>query len=128
MKHLTYTLIPTALLGFSLLTHAQTAQEAADSTVVTKLVKYSCDQKKQVSVTYGFNEQGLPTYAQFNYGGKQRFMPINLNRSDNVDLIFGDENNFSLTTDAFDSKTYHSKSIMIMTPNNEIVYNNCKPR
>ena len=128
MKHLVYTLIPAALFGFTLTANAQTAQEAADSTVMTRTVKYSCDHKKQVKVTYGFNEQGLPTYAQFKSGGKQRFIPINLSRSDNVDTIFGDENNFSLSANAFDNKTYRSKNMMIMTPASEIIYKNCKPK
>lgn len=130
MKQLMKTIVPVAVLSLGLVAtaNAQSPQEAAQSTVSKKVVSYQCSAKKKVKVTYGFNKQGLPTYAQASLNGKTRFMPINLNRSDNVDLMFGDENNFSLATSAFDSKTYRSKPILIMSPSSEILFKNCSPK
>lgn len=130
MKQLMKTIVPVAVLslGFVVNANAQDAQELMQSTVSKKVVNYQCAAKKKVKVTYGFNKQGLPTYAQALLNGKTRNMPINLNRSDNVELVFGDENNFSLSTSAFDSKTYRSKPILIMSPSSEILFKNCSPK
>lgn len=128
MKRFVSTLASITLLGFAVSANAQTAQEAADLTVSKRSVNYSCDLKRKVKVTYGFNKQGLPTFAESKLNGKKRFMPINLSRSDNVDTIFGDDNNFSLTTDAMTNKNYRSKAILIMDPASEILFKNCKPR
>ena len=43
-------------------------------------------------------------------------MPFNLNRSDNVDSVFGDENNYSLMTDAMTLYNYHKLGINITSP------------
>ncbi|WP_373740017.1 adhesin [Neisseria sp.] len=115
-------------LGALLLT-AATAQAAIDNpTVSRKAVSYSCQSGKKVKVTYGFNRQGLPTYAKAFANGKNRYMPINLSRSDNVETIFGDENSFSLSTDYMDRKNYRQRPVMITAPDGEIVFKNCSPR
>lgn len=103
------------------------AQAAADA-VSQKTVNYRCNNGKSVKVTYGFNEQGLPTFAQANVNGKSRFMPINLNRTGSDGTVFGDENNFSLSGEVMDSKNYRQADIMIMSPSSEIVYKGCVAR
>ncbi|WP_457920461.1 ACP-like domain-containing protein [Moraxella catarrhalis] len=45
-------------------------------------------------MNYGFNNQGLPIYAEANLGGKTRFLPINLVESIGELMIFGDDNDW----------------------------------
>lgn len=104
------------------------AGQAYADTVSQKSVNYRCNSGKSVKVTYGFNEQGLPTYAQANVNGKSRFMPINLNSTGSDGTNFGDENNFSLSSDVMDSTNYRNADIMIMSPSSEIVYKGCVAR
>lgn len=47
-------------------------------------------------MNYGFNDQGLPTYAEANFGGKTRFLPINLVESGDEVMIFGDGNDWQI--------------------------------
>lgn len=44
-------------------------------------------------MNYGFSDQGLPTYAEANFGGKTRFLPINLLESviDDKTITFSDD-------------------------------------
>lgn len=105
------------------------AQEAHATTVLKRQVTYSCQSGKKAVVTYGFNKQKLPTYASINASGKDRFMPLNLNRSDNVDTIFGDENNYSLMTSGSTALTlynYHKLGANITNPASEMIYKGCK--
>ena len=99
--------------------------EAAANTVMKKSVKYRCQNGKRTKVTYGFNKQGLPTYAQAYINGKTRFMPVNLYHSDIVSSAFGDENNFSLMSDVITAKNYRKSHINIQSPSSEIVYKGC---
>ncbi|ELA09341.1 hypothetical protein MOMA_03020 [Moraxella macacae 0408225] len=105
---------------------ATDAYEADKSTVYKRKVDYQCQSGKDLSVIYGFNAQKQPTYAQASLNGKPRFMPYNMNRSDNVDTTFGDDNNFSLSTPALTLKNYHRSSIATVTsPSSEILYKSC---
>lgn len=101
---------------------------AYESTVSKKKVSYQCQSNKSVTVTYGFNDKGLPTYAMALLEGKQRFMPLNFQRSDHVDTTFGDDNSHRLGTDHMDIKNYHQKSILITNQGNEIIFKNCNPK
>ncbi|EGE12681.1 hypothetical protein ABZS47_01565 [Moraxella catarrhalis] len=47
-------------------------------------------------MNYGFNDQGLPTYAEANFGGKTRFLLINLVESIGELMIFGDDNDWQI--------------------------------
>lgn len=125
--------IPVILLVASTATYATNqpqsdAQEAYQNTVQTKKVNYICQNGKKVTVTYGFNAQNLPTYAQASLNGKKRFMPINLYRSDNVSTIFGDENNFSVLGNVITLKNVNKSSINIQSPASEILFKSCKKR
>lgn len=60
--------------------------------------------------------------------GKTRYMPINLNVSDNVDTVFGDENNFKLNTSYMSRKNHRKNSVMITSPGQEIVFKGCNPK
>ena len=99
-----------------------------DMAVKVRKVNYTCGSNEKLSVTYGFNKQFLPTYAQANLNGKDRFLPINLGRSDTVDTVFGDEENFSIMTDAMRLNNYHKLSINVQNANSEIVYKGCNVR
>ena len=59
-------------------------------------VTYSCPTGDTVQVNYGFSDQGLPTYAEANLGGKTRFLPINLVRSVDEFMHFGDDNDWQI--------------------------------
>lgn len=114
--------------ALSLTAHAKPQEDAASvlsDTVGKKSVRYTCQGGKKVRVVYGFNKQGLPTFAEAKIGGKTRFMPINLAHSDNVGTRFGDENNFSMAGGAVTSQSYRNKDMMITAPDGEIVYQNC---
>lgn len=108
--------------------YASDSRAAHGSTKTTKTVNYQCQNGKNVRVTYGFNAQKLPTYAQANIDGKNRFLPINLNRSDNVDTVFGDSNNYSIMTDAMTLANHRSKSINIQSASGEFAFKGCSPR
>lgn len=131
MKTLVKILAPVALLVLSGTAFAQTQSDPAQAykdAVKTKTVNYTCQSGKKVSVKYGFNKQNLPTYAQARLNGKTRFMPVNLNRSDNVSSNFGDENNFSLSAGVITYKNVNKSNIMIQSPASEILFKNCKAK
>ena len=99
--------------------------ESYDSAVKHRQVNYTCQNNKKVSVTYGFNKQNLPTFAEANLNGKKRFLPINLGRSDMVDTVFGDEENFSIMTGALRLNNYHKSPANIQDASSEIIYKGC---
>ena len=101
------------------------ASESYDTAVKIRQVNYTCQSNKKVSVTYGFNKQNLPTFAEANLNGKKRFLPINLGRSDDVDTVFGDEENFSIMTGALRLNNYHKSSANIQNASSEILYKGC---
>ncbi|WP_374806552.1 adhesin [Acinetobacter sp. c2-A9] len=103
-------------------------QESFSSTVDTKTVNYSCQGGKRIAVTYGFNEQGLPTYAEADINGASRTMPINLGMSGGAMSSFGEEDSFTLSASAITSKNVRRSSMMITDQANEIVYKACKAR
>lgn len=76
-------------------------------------------------MTYGFNEQYLPTFAEANLNGKKRFLPINLARSDDTMTIFGEEENFSVMTGPLRLNNYHKSSANIQNAKSEILYKGC---
>lgn len=90
-------------------------------------VTYQCQNDKKVSVNYTFNEQGVPTQASAKINGEKRLMKYDLNRSDNVDTFFKDKNGYNLTASELNSGNYRDASIMIMSPNSEILYKDCSP-
>lgn len=132
MNKFSKAVIPAMFFAFGLTAaaQAQTAQQAAESTVSQKSAQLVCEQNRKVKVRYGFNKEGVPTFAEIKSDGKTRFMPINLARSDANGTFFGDENNFNLsTTSIMSSKNYKKqKGIMIMSPDSEIIYKGCKTR
>lgn len=65
-------------------------------------VTYSCPTGSfptgdTVQVNYGFSDQGLPTYAEANLGGKTRFLPINLVESAGNSMHFGDDKGWQIS-------------------------------
>lgn len=104
------------------------ARTAHESAVKSGSVKYRCQQGRNLTVKYGFNKKGQPTYAQAKLNGKTRFMPINYHTSDATSTNFGDENNFSLSADPMNWKNFRKAGISIQSPSNEILYKLCEPR
>lgn len=133
MKKLTTVLSSSAILAATLasgsaLAYSEQVMDAAtshDTAVKVRQVNYSCQNNNKVSVTYGFNKQNLPTYASANLNGKDRFLPINLGRSDDVDTVFGDEDNYSIMSSALSLGNYHKSSINIQDASSKIVYKGC---
>lgn len=103
------------------------ARQAADTAVKERQVHYVCSNKKSVKVTYGFNKQNLPTFAQAYLNGKTRFMPINLAQSNNVNTNFGDQNNFSLMSLGSDLTlaNVQRSSVNIQDPASNILFKLC---
>ncbi len=106
--------------------NADHSQQAYDATVIKKQVSYHCQNKKSVKVTYGFDKKGKPTYAMAYLEGKQRFMPLNFQRSDDVDTNFGDDNSHRIGTSYMDSNQYKTP-ILITNQANQIIFKNCFP-
>lgn len=136
MKKLTAVLSPVAMVVAALtatpaLAYTDQVMDPAqsyDSTVKKRQVNYTCQSNKRVSVVYGFNSANLPTYAEAVLNGKKRFLPLNLARTDNVDTVFGDEENFSIMSDAMRLNNYHRLSINVQNANSEIVFKGCNVR
>lgn len=136
MKKLTTVLSSAAVLAAALssvpaMAYTDNVMDPAksyDTAVKVRKVNYSCGSKGNLSVTYGFNKQYLPTYAEANLNGKTRFLPINLGRSDTVDTVFGDEENHSIMTSAMRLNNYHKLSINVQNANSEILYKGCNVR
>lgn len=134
MKKLLKTIVPAALLSVGLMVtvnaNALSPQQAHATTAVTKQVTYQCAGKKPVKVTYGFNKQGIPTFAEAFLEGKKRFMPMNLAHSDFVGTRFGHDkdHNYMLNTRGITSKDYKKSTIMVTTPDNKIIFKNCKSK
>ena len=124
MKLLTTVILSSALA----LSGMAAAAGTSNPTVAKKTVSYVCQQGKKVKVTYGFNKQGLTTYASAAIKGKQVQMPINLDKSGNMDTFYGKEGGYVLSTGAMDSKSYRKQPIMITAPDNQIVFKDCSPR
>ena len=121
-------ILATALSSGSALAYTDQVMDPAksyDTAVKVRQVNYTCQSNKKLSVTYGFNKQNLPTYAQAYLNGKDRFLPINLGRSDTVDTVFGDEENFSIMSNAMRLNNYHKSSINVQNASSEILYNGC---
>ncbi|MUG32899.1 MULTISPECIES: ACP-like domain-containing protein [Psychrobacter] len=133
MKKLTTVLSSAAILSAALssgsaLAYSEQVMDAAtshDTAVKVRQVNYSCQNNAKVSVTYGFNKQNLPTYASAYLNGKDRFLPINLARTDKVDTVFGDEDNFSIMSGALSLNNYHKSSINVQDASSKIVYKGC---
>lgn len=104
------------------------ARTAYESAVKSGSVKYRCQQGKTLTVQYGFNKKGQPTYAVAKLNGKARFMPINYHTSDITSTNFGDENNFSLSADPMTWKNFRKAGMSIQSPSSEILYKLCEPR
>ncbi|WP_243453024.1 DUF7606 domain-containing protein [Psychrobacter coccoides] len=99
--------------------------ESYDTAIKHRQVNYTCQNNNKISVTYGFNKQYLPTFAEANLNGKKRFLPINLARTDNISTVFGDEENFSIMTGPLRLNNYHKSSANIQNANSEILYKGC---
>lgn len=100
--------------------------EAHATATKVRQVTYSCNKGGQIKVKYGFNKQNLPTYAEAHLGGKTRFLPINLARSDIAGTFFGDDNSWTIGGSALTLHNYHKSDVLIQNPNSEIQYKSCK--
>lgn len=118
--------IATLFAGTAYAQETMDARQADESTVSKRQVVYQCQSGKSFKVTYGFNKQKLPTFASINVNGKQRFMPINLAHSDMTGTTFGDDNNYSLSTEALTLNNYQKSTAMVFNPASEILYKNCR--
>ena len=97
----------------------------ADGSIASYIYQVVDQNNKKISVTYGFNKQNLPTFAEAHLNGKKRFLPINLGRSDDVDTVFGDEDNYSIMSSELRLGNYHKSSINIQDASSKIVYKGC---
>lgn len=88
-------------------------------------VSYACDSGKKVSVHYTFNDAGLPTSASAKLNGKSRTMKYDQNHSDDVDTFFRDKSGYGLSSGYLDIHNYRQNNIIILSPDNNILYKNC---
>ncbi len=109
-------------------TNADHSASAYEATVSKGKVSYKCQNNKSVTVTYGFDKDGKATYASAMLEGKERFMPLNFQRSDNVGMTFGDDNSHRLGTSYMTSKNYQQQPMLITNQANQIIFKNCFPK
>ncbi|PSJ81018.1 adhesin [Neisseria iguanae] len=102
--------------------------EAREITTKVRQVTYNCSIGGRVGVTYGFDKQKYPTYAQARLGGKNRFLPINWQHSDVAtdSFSFGDENTWTIGGSSLTLGSYHNSNVLILSPGSKISYKNCK--
>lgn len=115
-------------LSFTATANAQRtmdAYQAAQAANKVRQVTYSCTTGGTVQVNYGFNNQELPTYAEANLGGKTRFLPINLARSDISGTTFGDDNGWQISGTALQLNNYHRSDVLIHDPAAQTAYKGC---
>lgn len=127
-KLLVSTLLLASSMGMAQSNMATDAAQAAADTVKIREVSYSCRQGGNLVVTYGFNAQRLPTYAEAFLGGKTRFMPINLNLSSVAGTTFGEsEDSWRLDADYMELNNYHKIGLAtVQDPANEITHKDCR--
>ena len=101
---------------------------ALAKSVSTRNVSVKCQGQPAIKVKYGFDKKGKPVYAEANLNGKTRFMPINENRTDNVGVVFGDDDNFSLMTGPITKKKMRGTTVSIQEPNSTFIAKNCRVR
>ncbi len=103
-------LLTTAILSSAIALSSMAAAACTNNpTVASKTVSYVCQQGKKVKATYGFNKQGLTTYASAVINGKRVQMPVNLDKPDNVETFYGKEGGYVLGTDVMDGKSYRKQ-------------------
>ncbi|OAV27101.1 adhesin [Moraxella catarrhalis] len=86
-------------LSFTAIANAKdtlSVRSAKQLTNKVRQVTYSCPTGDTVQVNYGFNDQGLPTYAEANLGGKTRFLPLNWTESGGEAMTFGDDKDWQI--------------------------------
>ncbi|MDO4997395.1 MAG: adhesin [Neisseria sp.] len=121
-------LVSMTVAAAALLVSANVYAEAG-KTVRTVKQSYTCQQGKNVKVTYGFNKQGLPTFAESFVDGKTRGMKVNLAQSGAAGTVFGDENSYSLASvGELNRKAVRSARITITAPDGELVFKDCGVR
>ncbi len=129
MKKLaTLALLTTALISnsaFAYTDEVMDPRESYESAVTVKIARYTCLNDRKVVVKYGFNKEHQPTYSYVYLSGKLRFLPINLAKSNNMDTVFGDEQNFRVMSNAFNVYNYQKSSINIQDVNSKILFKNC---
>lgn len=93
----------------------------------TRTVNYTCQQGR-VAVKYNFNSAGIPVTAAAKLNGATRVMQYDLNKSDNVDTIFGGRG-YGISMEMLTSKNARKANIATITsPNDEILFKDCAPR
>ena len=93
----------------------------------TQTVNYTCQQGR-VAVKYNFNGAGIPVTAAAKLNGATRVMQYDLNKSDNVDTIFGGRG-YGISMEMLTSKNARKANIATITsPNDELLLKDCAPR
>lgn len=125
------TLALVALAAVTSISFARAPSKPIDANRVTssKTVNYTCQQGKRLSVTYGFNANGIPVHAKVKIGGATRTLKYDLASSDNVGANFIDARGYSLGSDAFERHSVKRAAInTVMNPKHEIQFKGCFPR
>ncbi len=114
---------------FAILVTTTALMGATSANAMTpKTLQYHCQSGKNINVTYHFNTQGIPTKAIAHLNGKNRVMPINLAKSDNVGTLFGKSGSYMLGAEAMNSGNYTEVDLSTITaPSGNILYKSCTP-
>lgn len=106
---------------------AQSTQPASSKSVKQASANYQCDQGNEVTVSYAFNQSGVPTQAAFDANGNARQLQLDPAQSNEQQVVFNSEDGYSLSASAptSDNPTF-AKAVSINGPSSATNFQNCQ--
>lgn len=101
---------------------------AANAFAKSDNVTYGCQNGRNVTVNYHFNDAGVPTKAIVTLKGEKRTLNYDMARSDDVGTFFKDARGYNLGADYMDANNYRQAAVLITAPDGNILYKACSPQ
>ena len=106
---------------------AQSTQPASSASVQQASANYQCDQGNEVTVSYAFNESGVPTQASFDADGNAKQLQIDPAQSNEQQVVFNSEDGYSLSASVPTSEnSAFAGAVNINGPSADANYQNCQ--
>ena len=105
----------------------QSTQPASSKSVKQASANYQCDQGNEVTVSYAFNQSGVPTQAAFDANGNAKQLQLDPAQSNEQQVVFNSEDGYSLSASAptSDNPTF-AKAVSINGPSSATNFQNCQ--
>lgn len=106
----------------------QATQPASNSKSVKQAsANYQCDQGNQVTVSYAFNQSGIPTQAAFDADGIAKQLKLDPTQSNEQHVVFNSEEGYSLSASAPTAEnSAFAKAVSINGPTSDTNFQNCQ--